>query len=132
MSRLARSGLALAALAAAALGPLASADAAGNDQAAYRLAANVSATIGRCWFAAGEKAFAGYVHASETNAIAGPPRILIVRKSAPHARPELVIEFRTEGSITRVNVYGPLITSDRAPRISADINRWAAGGSACS
>jgi hypothetical protein len=122
---------AVALIATLGLGHPSPAAAAGNNPAAYRLAAEVSATLGRCWFGAGEKAFAGYVHASETNAIVGPPRILIVKKNAPHARPDLVIEFRTEGSITRVNVYGPLIASDKATRIAADVNRWAAGGKEC-
>jgi hypothetical protein len=117
-------------VAAAAL-PADSALAASNGTAAYRMAASMSATIGRCWFGKGEKAFAGYVHASETNAIAGPPRVLIVKKSAPHARPELVIEFRTESDGVRVNVYGPLIETERGTRIAADINRWADGSGAC-
>jgi hypothetical protein len=104
---------------------------AANSTAAYRMAARFSEAIGRCWFGKGEKAFAGYVHASETNAIAGPPRILIVKKSSPHAPPALVIELRTAGGRVEVNVYGPLIETDRAARISADVNRWAAGGGAC-
>jgi hypothetical protein len=102
-----------------------------NSAAAYKLAAQFSGLIGRCWFAKGETAFAGYQHASETNAIAGPPRVLLVEKKAPHGRPALVIEFRTTTGDIDVSVYGPLAATAKAARIGADLRRWVAGGRGC-
>jgi hypothetical protein len=102
-----------------------------NSPAAYKLAATIGGLIGKCWFAKGETAFAGYQHASETNAIAGPPRVLLVEAKAPHGRPALVIEFRTTTGDIDINVYGPLADSPKAPRIQVDLQRWAAGGTGC-
>jgi hypothetical protein len=102
-----------------------------NSTAAYKLAATFGGLIGRCWFARGETTFAGYIHASETNAIAGPPRVLLVDRKAPHGRPALVIEFRTTTGDIDINVYGPLAASARAARIQTDLQRWAAGGEGC-
>ncbi len=102
-----------------------------NSAAAYAMAGDFAGLIGRCWFAKGETAFAGYEHASETNAIAGPPRILLVEKTAPHGRPALVIEFKTTTGALDIAVYGPLAASDKAPRIQTDLQRWATGGKGC-
>jgi hypothetical protein len=102
-----------------------------NSPAAYAMAGDFARLIGRCWFAKGEKDFAGYQHASETNAIAGPPRVLLVDRKAPHGRPALVIEFRTVAGAIDIAVYGPLAAGDKAPRIQADLQRWAAGGKGC-
>ncbi len=102
-----------------------------NSAAAYHMAADFGIIIGRCWFAKGEKTFAGYVHATESNAITGPPRVLLVEKKAPHGLPALVIEFKTAGRDVDIAVYGPLAAGPKAARIGADLNRWAAGGKGC-
>jgi len=79
----------------------------------------------KCWFS-GDSAFADYVYAPEV--VAGNPRILIVPRSEPGGRPALVIEPRSRAV---VNAYGPLLGTGLAPRISADLNRWKTGVSAC-
>ena len=58
----------------------------------------------------------------------GTPRILIVPKGKPQSLPKLVITATGKG----VTSFGPLAQSDLAPRINADLNRWAAGGTSCS
>jgi hypothetical protein len=102
-----------------------------NSAAAYHMAADFGVIIGRCWFGKGEKFLAGYVHATESNAITGPPRVLLVDRKAPHGLPALVIEFKTAGRDIDIAVYGPLASGPKATRIGTDLNRWAAGGKAC-
>ena len=102
-----------------------------NSPAAYRMAGDFASLIGRCWFGKGRSTFPGYAHASETNAIVGPPRVLLVDKKAPHGRPALVIEFRTSGGAVDISVYGPLAAGAKAATIEADLNRWASGGKEC-
>ena len=58
----------------------------------------------------------------------GTPRILIIPKGKPQSLPKLVITAAGKG----VTSFGPLAQSDLAPRINADLNRWAAGGTSCS
>ncbi len=96
------------------------------SDAAYLLSKQMAETIGRCWFAEGETAFAGYHYSPERNA--GQSRILIVKKDDPTGLPALVIDA-TSGS--SANVYGPLATSPNGPRIRADVERWARGGTSC-
>jgi hypothetical protein len=93
-------------------------------------ASRISAAIGKCWFAKGESAFADYVYSPEINALAGPPRILLIDKTAPHGRPALVIEFSE--AERKIDIYGPLTDTPRIARIKADIDRWAGGSENCS
>ena len=102
-----------------------------NSPAAYRIAGEFAKLIGKCWLAKGQADFAGYVHASEINAIAGPPRVLLVDKKAPHGRPALVIEFKTIAGAVDIAVYGPLAAGAKAHIIETDLNRWASGGREC-
>jgi hypothetical protein len=102
-----------------------------NSSAAYRMASDFARLIGRCWLAKGQPDFAGYVHASEINAIAGPPRVLLVDKKAPHGRPALVIEFKTTAGAVDIAVYGPLATGAKSQIIETDLNRWASGVREC-
>lgn len=90
------------------------------------LARAIGETIGRCWFAAGETAFAGYIYSPEPNAV--KPRVLIVPKDQPAERPVLVIEATSPGS---VDTYGPLLDTANSARILADLDRWAKGGNSC-
>lgn len=94
---------------------------------AHALARRVGETIGRCWFAAGETAFAGYIYSPEPNAV--QPRVLIVPKAQPAERPVLVVEATSGAS---VQTYGPLLETPNAARIRADLDRWAKGGTNCS
>ncbi len=93
---------------------------------AYTLSVQLADTIGRCWFAPGETAFAGYVYTPERNA--GVSRILIVRKDQPTGLPALVIQATGGAS---ANVYGPLADSANGARVRGDIARWAKGGTSC-
>ena len=93
---------------------------------AHQLARRIGETIGRCWFAANETAFAGYIYSPEPNAVT--PRVLIVRKDQPAERPVLVVEAR---SATAVASYGPLLDTPNSARIRSDLDRWAKGGDSC-
>jgi hypothetical protein len=94
---------------------------------AHALARTIGQTIGRCWFGAGETAFAGYIYSPEPNAVV--PRVLIVHKDQPAERPVLVVEATGAASVSS---YGPLLQSASAARISADLNRWSKGNTSCS
>lgn len=82
-----------------------------------------------CWFKSGDAAFRPYKLAPELNSFSGRPRILVVPAHSPEARPLLVVE--AEGNPARVATYGPLLTDASGGRITADVNRWVAGGSGC-
>ena len=85
---------------------------------------NVNANANSCWLK--DKSFKsiGIVPELDTT---GTPRILVIPKGKPQALPQLVIS----ASGRSVQVFGPLATSPLAPRINADVSRWAAGGSGC-
>jgi len=82
-----------------------------------------------CWYGSGDAAFRPYRLAPELDAFAGPPRLLLVPAGNPQARPLAVIQ--AEGSPARVEAYGPLMGKPVGARISADVKRWAAGGTNC-
>lgn len=94
---------------------------------AHVLARTIADSMGQCWFGPKETAFASFIYSPEPNAIV--PRVLIVRKDQPAERPVLVIEAT---GATTVSSYGPLLQSENAARISADLNRWARGSKSCS
>jgi hypothetical protein len=97
-----------------------------NSDASYELAKAVADTIGRCWFAANETAFAGYIYSPEPNN--RPPRVLIVPKANPHDLPVLVVEAH---SAAKLYAYGPLMDGRQTSRIRSDLSRWETGNSAC-
>ena len=82
-----------------------------------------------CWYGSNDSAFRNYRLAPELNAIAGPPRLLLVPAGNPQARPLAVIQ--AEGSPARVEAYGPLMDKAVGARISSDVRRWSAGSTAC-
>jgi hypothetical protein len=94
---------------------------------AYGLSLKLADSIGRCWFAAGDTAFAGYVYTPERNA--GVSRIMLVKKDNPTGLPALVVQATTGSSAT---AYGPLADGASGARIRADVARWAKGGTGCS
>ena len=98
----------------------------GSPDDAYYLSTKLAETIGRCWFAPGETAFAGYVYSPERNA--GVSRILIVKKNEPTSLPVLVVEAKGSNA---ADVYGPLAASASGGRIRADVDRLAKGGTGC-
>ena len=129
--RLFISGLGLAALAAMLSGCQLGGGGGGGgsvdvSDAAYGLSVRLADSIGRCWFAQSDATFAGYVYTPERNA--GVSRIMVVKKDQPTGLPALVVEATGAAS---ANVYGPLATSPAGPRIRADVDRWAKGGTGC-
>jgi len=95
-------------------------------EAARDLSSGLADAIQRCWFGETETAFDGYIYTPEM--VGGRPRILLASKDEPGGRPALVIEPADDG---KVGVYGPLVGTALGPRITADIDRWRAGGTAC-
>jgi len=83
----------------------------------------------KCWFASKDPAFTPYRMANELNSFSGRPRFLLVPAKNYEAKPLLVVQ--AEGSSRRVETFGPLLDGSLGPRISADIERWASGNSAC-
>src|SRR5262245_3971870 len=83
----------------------------------------------KCWFASKDPAFRPYRMANELNSFSGRPRFLLVPAKNYEAKPLLVVQ--AEGSSRRVETFGPLMSGELGPRISADIGRWASGDSGC-
>jgi hypothetical protein len=100
--------------------PLAPAPSAGAVATLQR----VNASAYQCW--AKDKAFKAYGIIPELDTT-GTPRILVISKGKPQALPKLVIT----ASGRSVQTFGPLAASPLAPRINADVARWAAGGTGC-
>jgi hypothetical protein len=84
----------------------------------------VNAAAYECW--RGDAAFKKYGIVPELDTT-GTPRILIIPRGKPQSLPQLVITATGRSTQT----YGPLATSPLAPRINADVARWAAGGTGC-
>jgi hypothetical protein len=84
----------------------------------------VNANAYECW--AKDKAFKAYGIIPELDTT-GTPRILVIPKGKPQALPKLVITATGKS----VQTFGPLAQSPLAPRINADVARWAAGGTGC-
>jgi hypothetical protein len=84
----------------------------------------VNANAYECW--AKDKAFRAYGIIPELDTV-GTPRILVIPKGKPQALPQLVIT----ASGRSIQTFGPLAASPLAPRINADVARWAAGGTSC-
>ena len=101
-----------------------------GKSAALRNMEQVAIAAHRCWFASNDPAFRGYSFANELNSFSGRPRFLLVPKGNFGGRPLLVVQ--AEGAAGRGTAFGPLMDGPEGGRISADINRWAAGSSACS
>ena len=82
-----------------------------------------------CWFKSGDAAFKAYRLAPELNSFSGRPRILIVKRNSPESRPLAVVQ--AEGHPARLQAFGPLFSDTVGTRMTTDIKRWAAGGTAC-
>jgi hypothetical protein len=84
----------------------------------------------RCWFKSKDPAFSAYRLAPELNSFTGTPRILIVRKHSPEARPLLVVQ--ATGTPARLDAFGPLMDDATIKaRVNKDVSRWARGGKDC-
>jgi hypothetical protein len=104
--------------------------AASGKSAALRNMEQVAIAAHRCWFASKDPAFRDYSFANELNSFTGRPRFLLVPRGNFGGRPLLVVQ--AEGASGTVAAFGPLMDGAAASRISADISRWSAGGTACS
>jgi len=82
-----------------------------------------------CWFKSADPAFKAYRLAPELNSFSGRPRILIVPRNSPEARPLAVVQ--AEGHPARLQAFGPLLSEPVGARITADVRRWAAGDEGC-
>jgi hypothetical protein len=101
-----------------------------GKSAALRNMEQVAIAAHRCWFASKDAAFRDYSFANELNSFSGKPRFLLVPRGNYGGRPLLVVQ--AEGATGAVTAFGPLMDGHAASRISADINRWSTGGTACS
>ncbi|RUM25545.1 hypothetical protein EFQ99_12445 [Rhizobium vallis] len=102
---------------------------AGPSRGALPTMERVALGANACWFKSGDPAFAAYKLAPELNSFSGRPRILLVHKGSPESRPLLVVQ--AEGSPAHLQAFGPMMQEPVAGRVTADVNRWSAGGKAC-
>lgn len=116
---------AFAALSACQTGPTVRIIKPNNHAVAVSALQRVNAKVYECW--PSDKDLKAYGVIPELDS-SGTPRILIVPKGKPQSLPKLVITASGKG----VTSFGPLAQSALAPRINADLNRWAAGSTACS
>ena len=100
----------------------------GGESALDRME-RVTLAANRCWFKSSDPAFARYSLAPELSSFSGKPRFLLVPKGKPEAKPLLVVEAQP-GSRT-LATYGPLMGTEIAGRVNADVRRWTAGNGAC-
>ncbi len=77
-----------------------------------------------CWMT--DKAFKAYGLVPELDTT-GTPRILVIPKGKPQFLPKLVIASNGRS----VSTFGPLAEGPLAPRINADVARWASGATGC-
>lgn len=84
----------------------------------------------RCWFKSGDPLFVSYKMAPELNSYSGTPRILLVKKHAPEAKPLLVVQ--AEGTPAKIDAFGPLMSEPTvSARVHKDVNSWVRGGQGC-
>lgn len=100
-----------------------------GKSAALRTMEQVAIAAHRCWFAGNDPAFRAYSFANELNSFSGRPRFLLVPKGNFGGRPLLVVQ--AEGAAGRVTAFGPLMDGAEGARVRTDIDRWAAGNTAC-
>lgn len=77
-----------------------------------------------CWMT--DNAFKAYGLIPELDTT-GTPRILVIPKGKPQSLPKLVIASNGRS----VSTFGPLAEGTLAPRINADVARWASGSTGC-
>ncbi|WP_416236837.1 hypothetical protein [Rhizobium sp. CC-YZS058] len=97
--------------------------------AALPMMERVALAANACWFKSNDPAFKPYRLAPELNSFSGRPRILLVKRHSPEARPLAVIQ--AEGSPARLQAFGPLFAEPIGPRMVGDIRRWSTGDKAC-
>ena len=93
-----------------------------SGQSALDMMELVAVGANRCWFKSGDPAFKAYSLAPELTSFSGRPRILLVRKGS---------SVQAEGKPARLDAFGPMMGEALAPRIRADVVRWAKGSKDC-
>ena len=91
----------------------------------------IGKSMQKCWFKSGNRSFKPYRLADESNSYAGRPRLLLVPGKNPTGLPSLVVQAEIVGGKTKVQAYGPLLSTGAGQSISADLKNWAGGNSAC-
>lgn len=99
------------------------------NRAALPTMERVALAANACWFKSKDPAFSDYRLAPELNSFSGRPRILVVHRTRPEARPLLVVQ--AEGNPAKLDAFGPMMGDASAARISSDVTRWANGGKGC-
>ena len=87
----------------------------------------VALRVQACWYDRKRPALRGTRLSPELSSHSGRPRILIVPRNQPQGLPRIVAEARKVAGRTRFDAFGPALT----PTLSTDLDRWAAGGTAC-
>lgn len=100
-----------------------------RNAAALPTMERIALSANACWFKSGDAAFASYRLAPELNSFSGRPRILLVKRNNPEARPLAVIQ--AEGHPAKVDAFGPLFSEPVGTRMTGDIKRWMAGDKGC-
>lgn len=96
----------------------------GSHSIAVTMLQQVNSQAHKCWLKDSDFNAYGIVPELDTT---GTPRLLIIPRGKPQALPNLVIA--ATGS--NISLYGPLTSSELAPRINNDVSRWSKGGSGC-
>lgn len=100
-----------------------------RDTAALATMERVALGANKCWFKSGDAAFKSYRLAPELNSFSGRPRILLVKRNSPEARPLAVVQ--AEGHPARLQAFGPLFDEPIGTRMAKDIRHWAGGAEDC-
>jgi hypothetical protein len=100
-----------------------------SNASALDVMEKVAVGANRCWFRSGDPAFKSYAFAPELTSFSGRPRFLLTRKGSSDIRPLLVVQ--AEGRPAKLSTFGPLMSEPVSGRVSADVQRWAAGNTNC-
>ena len=95
------------------------------------LIVSIGKSMQKCWMKGNNAAFRPYRLANETNSYAGRPRLLLVPKNKPTGLPSLVVQVEEIGGSTRLQAFGPLLSTNAGQAISNDLKNWTLGSSAC-
>ena len=99
------------------------------SRAALPVMERVALGARECWFRSKDPVFKAYKLAPELTSQNARPRILIVPAKNPNGLPLAVVE--ATGNPAKLSAFGPLMNEPLGKRISADVNRWVAGGDSC-
>jgi hypothetical protein len=101
-----------------------------SSHAALPVMERVALGANQCWFKSGDPAFAAYKLAPELDSYSGTPRILLVKKHSPEARPLLVVQ--ASGNPAQLQAFGPAMNEPAlSTRVNTDVHRWANGAKGC-